>query len=66
MAKTSFAEMEDKGKNSPTKKPTKTKAKAETGEGDAGEEPAEALIEQPSERGELAITNQQLSEAGLA
>ena len=66
MAKTSFAEMEDKGKNSPTKKPAKTKAKVETVEVDAVEEPSEALIEQPSERGELAITNQQLSEAGLA
>lgn len=65
MAKTSFAEMEE-GKKRPTKKSAKTKAKAESVEVDAVEDSSAAIIEQPSARGDLAITNQQLSDAGLA
>ena len=65
MAKTSFAEMEDKGKKSPTKKAAKPKAKAVevevVEEGGAG-----AIIEQAPQKAELAITEQQLNDAGLA
>ena len=62
MAKTSFAEMEEKGKKSPSKKAAKAK-KAEVA---SIEPPEEGLIVQESDRGELAITDQQLSDAGLA
>ena len=65
MAKTSFAEMEDKGKKSPTKKAAKPVA--ETVEVEVVEDgEAGAIIEQPPAKGELAITDQQLNEAGLA
>jgi len=66
MAKTSFAEMEDKGKKSPPKKSTKTKAKAKSVEVDAVEDSSTALIEQPAQVGDLTITNQQLADAGLS
>jgi len=60
MAKTSFAEMEEKGKKSPKNKQAKEDPKVSL-----VDEP-EGLIVQEADRGELAITDQQLNDAGLA
>tara|TARA_R100000742_G_C4279514_1_gene104312 strand:- start:765 stop:1559 length:795 start_codon:yes stop_codon:yes gene_type:complete len=64
MAKTSFAKMEE-GKKSPTKKVSRPKAEAAPVEV-IEEEAAGAIIEQAPQRAELAITEQQLNDAGLA
>lgn len=60
MAKTSFAEMEEKGKKSPENKKAKEVSVSSV------EQPDEGLIVQEADRGELAITDQQLNDAGLA
>ena len=65
MAKTSFAEMEKKGKNSPAKK-TASKKEEEVVEVTVTEEDQGAIIVQDSDKGELTLTDQQLNEAGLA
>jgi len=59
MAKTSFAEMEEKGKKSPTKKVASKEVTVK-------EEDQGAVIVQESSKGELTLTDQQLSDAGLA
>ena len=63
MAKTSFAEMDEKGKKSPTKKVAATKTEEVEVVEDSS---AGAIIEQAPERAELAITDKQLNDAGLA
>ena len=65
MAKTSFAEMEKKGKKSPTKKAA-SKKEEEVVEVTVTEEDQGAIIAQDSDKGELTLTDQQLNEAGLA
>ena len=66
MAKTSFAEMEEKGNKSPSKKTATKKVAVKEVEVASIEPPEEGLIVQESDRGELAITDQQLNDAGLA
>ena len=63
MAKTSFAEIKEKGKKSPAKK---VSSKEENVEVSIQEEDKSAIIVQESNRGELTLTDQQLSDAGLA
>ena len=62
MAKTSFANMKEKGKKSPAKKVASKRETVEV----AIEEDQGAVIVQESNKGELTLTDQQLSDAGLA
>lgn len=63
MAKTSFANMKEKGKKRPTKKVASVE---ETTEVIVKEEDQSAVIVQESNKGDLTLTDQQLSDAGLA
>jgi len=65
MAKTSFAEMENKGKKRPTKKVASKKEDVVV-EDSVTEEEQSAIIVQDSNKGELALTDQQLNDAGLS